>query len=446
MLVCFAGWPAAARAASGAAWSQFQGGPAHPGAGDGPAPPYVQAWRFRAAEGPLSGAVVDGDVAITVGERAVYGVDLASGEQAWQLIRNGGPVSVPALGAADGLRVLAFVDTSESGGTSLVRVDLGKMQELAPRTPLLDTSRSGIAIEGAEAFVGDDKGNVYAVDLATGTLDWTAKGTGEVLATPAVDDGKVFAVIRDPEAQSAKLVALDADSGREVWSFAPPTGTTMSGVAVAGGIVVVGTADRILHGLSTDDGSQRWQALALSLFSPVTAAAFPGSDLVVSDVPAGVYRIDPASGGKRWDHQLNGQDVRSSPVITGGSVLLGLNDGRLVALDLESGDLVWQGAKSPGLIGAIAISPDLVIAVKGGRPGSLVAWRHASGALVAIPSPTVVDPPRLFGNAALALATVFVVLFLPLRLLAARLGPPPLTTGEEEAADEDEMEDEGDTE
>ena len=387
-----------------------------------------------------------GDVAITVGERAVYGVELATGGQAWQLIRNGGPISMPAVGLAGDRQILAFVDTAGTGkeqSTTLVRVDLGTMKELDPRTPLLATTHGGIAVDGGNAYLGDDEGNVYALDLATGALRWTAEHSGEVLGAPAVSEGKVYAVVHDPERSLASLYALDVASGSEMWTYQPKgAGSGMSVPTAMGGMVVVGTSDRLVHALSAADGkTERWRSLVLSAFSPVSSSALSSDALLVSDYPGGLYRLDPGTGARLWDYQLNELVPRSSPVVSGTAVLLGLNDGRLVAIDLDSGLLVWQGEKSPGLIGAIAVSPELVIAVKGGMPGGLVAWEHdPTGKLLAVPSPTVVDPATLLGNAAIAVVATFIVLFVPFRLLASRVRPAFDDTEEDDAGPEEEEE------
>lgn len=443
---CLTAWSALAQTGA-QGWSQFQGGPGHPGSvGDGPAPPYALAWTFEAPEGALSAPVIAGNVAITVGEHAVYGVKLATGREAWQLVRNGGPISVPAVGLVGDRQILAFVDTAGTGkqqSTTLVRVDLGTMKELAPRTPLLATVHGGVAVDGENAYLGDDEGNVYAVDLSTGSLAWTKGYSGsEVLGTLAVSDGNVYAVERNTAQEVASLHALDTGNGAEVWPepYQPKgTGVGMSAPAAANGTVVVGTSDRIVHAFSAADGTERWQTLVLSAFSPVSSPAFASSALLVSDYPGGLYRLDPTTGARLWDYQMNELIPRSSPVVSGGAALVGLNDGRLVAIDVDSGLLVWQGEASPGLVGAIALSEEMVVAVKGGMPGSIVAWKHdASGKLVSIPSPTVVDPATLLGNAALAAVGTFIVLLVPFRLLASRVGPA--FGGEDDADTEEEEE------
>ena len=434
LLFALAASPALAQNPGQPTRSQFQGGPGHPGAlADAPAPPYRQAWTLRAPEGALSRAVIVASVAITVGERAVYGVDVTTGRQVWQLIRNGGPLSMPAVGTAGGEQILVFLDESQALGTSMVGVDLSSMRERW-RVPLGASARSGVTVDGANAYAADADGTVYAVSLEAGTLLWTAETIGRVEGALAAADGNVYVVARDPNQQRVQVVALDPQTGDPRWDFSPRVGAATASVpAAGGGLVVVGAADRLVHALGADGGSERWSSLALSLFSPVAGAALDGGTMAIADASGGVYRLDVSNGREVWDHQLNELIVRSSPVFAGTSVLIGLNDGRLVALDAGTGHLVWQNRPTPGLIGAISLSSEAVVAVKGGRTPGLVAFVHdPEGSLTDVPSPTEVDLAQLFGNFAVAFAACVVGLYAPFRFLRRRSTGPD---GDESNAD-----------
>jgi len=459
-LVCLVTAPALAQAGGGVAWSQFQGGPAHLGtAPSAPLPPYRERWRFESPDGPVSGPVVVGDTAIAVGEHAVYAVALETGDLVWQVARNGGPLSMPAVGTTGDRQVLVYLDgpledenaspstspspsasvaVSPSAGASpsvagdgtapvsdLVAIDLLDRVEVW-RTGLQDTGRSGVAIDGDRAYVADDGGHVFAVELATGAVVWTAQALGRVDAPPAVADGSVYVVSRDPDQQKAQVLALDAETGERRWSFTPPSGAVaVSAASVADGTVVFGAADRLVRGLVSTDGAVRWDALSLTLFSPASGPAIRSGAVAVADASAGVYDIDPRDGSRKWDHQMNDLVVRSSPVFVGSYVLIGLNDGRLVAFDADTGDLVFETAASKGLIGQIALTPNLIVAPKGGlsRPG-LIAFEHdPEGALVRIPSPTVPDLGRLLGGFAVAFLIAGAAILVPFRLLRARIAP-----------------------
>ena len=85
-------------------WWQFQGGPGHPGVlADGPEPPYRVRWTLPAPAGDaLSGAVVAGDLAVSIGTEAVYGIDMVSGAIEWQVARGGDPCRCRRSGPAHG--------------------------------------------------------------------------------------------------------------------------------------------------------------------------------------------------------------------------------------------------------------------------------------------------------------------------------------------------------
>jgi outer membrane protein assembly factor BamB len=143
-----------------------------------------------------------------------------------------------------------------------------------------------------------------------------------------------------------------------------------------------------------------------------------------ADISGGLYGLDANDGERRWSYQLNEVVFRSSPVVSDASVLLGLGDGRLVAIDVSSGHLVWESDASPGLVGTIALSTDAVIAVKGGRGAGLIAFEHdPDGALVDVPSPTELDVGTTLSRYGLAAVLVFGVALVPGLLARRRFGP-----------------------
>jgi outer membrane protein assembly factor BamB len=444
----------AAVAQEGPPWSQFQGGPGHPGVlADGPEPPYRVRWTLPAPTGDaLSGVVVAGDLAVSVGNEAVYGIDVASGTIEWRVARDGGPLSIPAIGPGPRGRILVFLDgpgPNDAGGSAevsaspsaepsgspsttgpgpsptgpneqpdvstLVAVSLADRTELW-RTSLGSTSRSGVTIEGTNAFVGDQDGTVYAVSLESGTITWSAEMDGRVDSAVAVADAQVIAVARNTETAQVVVAEFDEATGERSWPALAIQANSTAGTAPSAtrGSLFIGSADRRVRALDTQDGTERWAMLLLSLFSPATSLAFDDESVFAADIAGGLYRLDAADGERRWSYHLNEVVLRSSPVVSGSSVLLGLGDGRLVAVDVASGHLIWESAPSPGLVGTIALSSDAVIAVKGGRDAGLIAFEHdPQGALVDVPSPTQLEGGTTLTRWALAAAIVFAVAFIP---------------------------------
>ena len=452
-------------------WSQFQAGPGHEGVlADGPQPPYRVRWTLPAPAGDaVSGAVVAGDVAVAVGEEAVYGIDIGSGVVAWQIPRSGGPLSMPAIGASGGGRTLVYLEgpapsdggasPSPSAGASpsspsasaspgpsavedgtadastLVALALGDRSELW-RTPLGAISRSGVTIDGATAFVGDQDGTVYAISLDDGTITWSQTVDGRVDTPIAVSQDRVYVVARNLDTPQVAIAAFDAATGDRAWPAVDVQASSTAGSSpvAGGGSVYVGSADRRIRALDAADGAERWATLALSVFSPATSLALDGASVYAADIGGGLYRLDATDGQRRWSFHLNDVVFRSSPVVSGSSVLLGMGDGRLVAVDVSSGHLVWESAASPGLIGTIALSPEAVIAVKGGGDAGLVAFEHdPEGTLLDVPSPTQLDAGTTLSRYALAAAVVFVAAFVP--GLWARRRFPPIGARPDEAGD-----------
>lgn len=483
-----AGLPAAAQDGAEPVWPQFQGGPGHPGIlSDGPAPPYRVRWTLPAPEGPsLSGAVIVEDVAITVGQGAVYGVDVATGSIAWEVPRAGGPLSVPAVATGNRTTLLYLEGPDDAaragedatpgataspaspspspeddrGVSVLVALDLADRTERW-RTSLEATSRTGVTVDGDAAYVGDEDGNVYAIALRDGSVRWTAglrEGAGDPDATGqeaqgcqgfagarvdvplAVADDRVIAIGRNVAEGAVAVSAHTRSTGECLWREFPQIGSGASSAAAAGdGIVVVGLADRLVRGLGGEAGEQRWSSLALSFFSPVTSPAFGSGTVYVADLGGGLYRLDARDGTRDWGYQFNEVVVRSSPVVSGDAVLLGLNDGRLVAVDAASGHLVWESAASPGLVGTIALSRDAVVAVKGGRDAGLIAFENdPDGRLVDVPTPTELDPATTLSRVAVASAILLAVVLVPGILLRRRFGDPFADREDEDALEAEE--------
>ncbi|MEX2203801.1 MAG: PQQ-binding-like beta-propeller repeat protein, partial [Actinomycetota bacterium] len=303
-------------------------------------------------------------------------------------------------------------------------------------------SRSGVTVSADTAYVGDEDGIVHAIALADGQVRWTADlaegsraegatgATGcEAFEGGAVDvpigvaEDRVIVVGRNVDGGAVAVGALSASTGECAWRVFPQLGSSaISAPAAAEGIVVVGSADRFVRGLGAEDGQERWSSLALSLFSPFSAPAFPPGTVYVADLGGGLYRLDAGDGARVWSYQFN-EVVLGSPVVSGDTVLLGLNDGRLVALNAASGHLVWQAGTGSGRLGALALAPDAIVAEKGGRDAGLIAFEHdPQGRLVDVPSPTELDAPTTLSRVGLAAVIVIAALFVPGVFLRRRFG------------------------
>ena len=457
-----------AQTSGGPEWPQFQGGPEHRGVSEsGPAPPYRTRWTFPSPDGSgVSGAVIVDGLAISVGRESVYAVDVATGELAWDVARADGPVSSPAIASgrrltllyvdggasttpspsptpADGSPSPSPDDEAEAAGASLVAIGLEDQREVW-RVPLGAESRSGVTVDGDLAYVGDQDGTVYAVDVADGMVRWTSEMPGRIDISIAASDGRAVAISRNDDSRRVVVAAHDADDGERLWQITPQlSATAASSAALTEDAVIVGLADRLVRAFGVQDGEERWSSLALQLFSPLTAPAVGEDAVYVADIGGGLYRLDPVDGDRGWSFQFNEVVVRSSPVIIDRWVLLGLNDGRLVAVDAASGRLNWQSAPSQGLAGTIAVSSQAIVAVRGGNDPGLVAFESdADGRLIDEPSPTELEAGTTLSRIAIASVIVLAAALVPGVLIRRRMGDRALVAADAVDEADDHREDE----
>jgi outer membrane protein assembly factor BamB len=438
-----------ARALDG--WGQFQGDAQHTGAADGPAPPYRETWSFQvpAADqvvSPTSSAspsagprpnqqglsapvIVDAPgLAVAVGPREVIAVDVETGEEAWKVDRTYGPSATPAL--AGEAAVLVYTQGSGVDDSSVMALDPRDGEDAWDEPlPLKAVSRTGVTVEGQTAFLGDDRGNIYALRASSGELLWSVRLPGRTLAPLAAQGETVVATVAGSDPDLPIVTALDAASGERTWQVEPEVlaaGAT-SGV-IQGQTFAVGLPDRAVHAFDLADGSSRWTSRPFfSLPSPFGGgAAYEGDFVFVffGDSTGDVRRLDGSTGEVVWDYPLNSAVLRSSPVVSGSAVVVGLRDGAIVALDGASGEQLFRGAPASGLIGPLAVTPQLIVAVRGGHEAGLVAFEHdPSGTIERLPSPSHLDPVALVSSFAAATAAVLLILMLPSRLVAAKRGP-----------------------
>ncbi|MBX3313779.1 MAG: PQQ-binding-like beta-propeller repeat protein [Actinobacteria bacterium] len=259
-------------------------------------------------------------------------------------------------------------------------------------------------VVGDAVIVQDLSSTVRSIDLVTGEVRWTRQYDEFSIGPngPAVGDGLVFAV-----KGSDDVVALDLDSGAEVWTRRL-TATETDGLDIQpqthDGLVYVSTVpisvsgqytggDRgVLYALDTSDGSVRWSFDTVkgddlwgnpevnsgggAWFTPAidsdtgtiywgvaNPAPFPGT----AEFPNGssrpgpnlytdsVVALDAATGELRWYHQAIEHDIFDRDLIhtlvveddriEGGKVVVATGKlGRILGLDPETGELRWDVA------------------------------------------------------------------------------------------------------
>jgi outer membrane protein assembly factor BamB len=170
----------------------------------------------------------------------------------------------------------------------------------------------------------------------------------ELSAGPGVGEGIVVVAAADGD-----LVALDADSGDEVWRT-DIAGESLSRPLIEDGTVIVMTIDNRLRALSVFDGSERWvvEKSTPSLTMRGSAApAVAGTSVIAGFDNGRLAAVNIASGDELWDMMIappTGKsdlerlaDVDGQISVVGQDVYASGYHGAVAAIAAESGQIMW---------------------------------------------------------------------------------------------------------
>jgi len=155
---------------------------------------------------------------------------------------------------------------------------------------------------------------------------------------PYVNDGVVY--VAD---SAGKVRSLDQKTGKTIWSKSLDI-TLGSGVSGDAGQIYVSSGDGEIYAMQASSGDVLWQSQASSEVLVPISAGF--SAVVVRSADGRIANLDAATGKELWSvtHTppaltINGY---SQPHLLDGGALVGLDDGRLIALNLSSGKTIWE--------------------------------------------------------------------------------------------------------
>lgn len=242
---------------------------------------------------------------------------------------------------------------------------------------------AGVGATARLAVVVSEKGEVIALDAASGAVKWVSPVNAEVLAPPGVGDNVV--VVRTSD---NRLIGLDAADGKRKWLYQrsnPPLALrTFSGVVMESGIALAGFPGGKLVGVNLGNGGALFELGVASprgatelervadvsgppvvLRQEVCAVAFQGRigcfdgsngntlwsrelssavgldrdtrQVYVTDDKDAVHALDAATGASIWKQDKFGRRGLSRPVAFGGFVAVSDREGYVHLLRQEDG-------------------------------------------------------------------------------------------------------------
>lgn len=315
-------------------------------------------WQVTVGEGHSSPVVGDGGVFVhtRIGkEEVVRRTDPASGADVWRVAY---PVEYSVNPAAR---------------------DHGKGPKSTP------------VVSGGRLYTLSITGVLSCWQTGNGTLLWRRdfarrfKRTSPLFGTaasPLVHDGKVIAAVGGND--DGGLLALDVDTGEEIWAwagdgpgYASPVVATFEGVAQ-----VVTQSQKEIIAVALDDGRLLWsRSFETPYVQNIVTPLVHGETLVLAGLENPTFKARPAKGEGGWRlqdvwSQPSLDMYMSSPVLAGGR-LCGHSPksrGTFFCLDPDTGKVAWRSDGNQG-DQALALSA-------GGR----VWWLTSAGELVVAPA------------------------------------------------------------
>ncbi len=223
---------------------------------------------------------------------------------------------------------------------------------------------SSPAVANGIIYVGSTDGNLYAVDLESGTQRWKFETKVRVTSSPAVSAGMVYFGSYD-----GTFYALDAASGQMKWKFQTggerrfaarhihgiqPAAETMpdpfdfylSSPAVWNGAVYFGSGDGNVYAVDAASGALKWKFKTGDVVHASPAIA--DGVVFIGSWDSFFYALDAATGKEKWrfktgeDHEIYNQvGIQSSAAVSDGVVYFGCRDSNFYALDVATGQKKW---------------------------------------------------------------------------------------------------------
>ncbi|MBW3581461.1 MAG: PQQ-binding-like beta-propeller repeat protein [Euryarchaeota archaeon] len=270
---------------------------------------------------------------------------------------------------------------------------------------------AGAVMDEENAYVVDNKGNVSAVQLATGDLLWSRELKSAVSATPTVAYGRLYVAT-----EAKKLHVLSVRSGQEL------TATTLGGIAraaplAADGKIYQGNDAGVLEVFDalTLDLIWKFDTATLSfkangevnktdvdLRKPIRAPpAFYDGKVYLAAWNGKVYKLS-ATGNiygnptMHWNVSL-GDVVNAAPAVDHRNEVLyvAAADGTLIALRLSTGQVRWQFSGGSAFQSGAAVGNDTLYAgtslgrlIKTDQNGKLLWDQIAEGQILTAPTIT----------------------------------------------------------
>lgn len=298
---------------------------------------------------------------------------------------------VSATNKKDPLRLQMAVD---NGNMFFVDPDKNTVEAYQGNQRLWSTriAKKGSLSAGAVAgngivVVGNQKGELIALDQAKGTILWTNELSGSLITPSHIQLGRVITVTND-----GNVYAHDAVSGQQLWTYRlPHVQLSLRGqatpVVLDPNTVLIATANAYVYGIDVVSGVPRLQRRVSVAEGRTDIQRI--NDIDGDPVMMGQFLVTTSYQGQVTVTDLQQQQVvwsddassNKRPEVTQDAVYITTTDGKIIAYGLLTGEKLWENDQllHRNLSNPVLLGSDLVV---GDYQGALSLLDPSTGKIV----------------------------------------------------------------
>jgi outer membrane protein assembly factor BamB len=179
------------------------------------------------------------------------------------------------------------------------------------------------AVRDGMTFVTGCDARLRAIRITDGQEVFEVGAGAYTAASPLLDGGRAYFGTFDGE-----VLAVDLERRAVLWRYsqAEESFPYYASAAVFGNFIIVGSRDKSVHAIDAGSGKLVWTFATRAGVD--SSPAFAGGRVYVGSGDGRLYVLDAVSGKKLWEFEV-GADITASPAIAAGRVVVGAHDGRL---------------------------------------------------------------------------------------------------------------------
>ncbi|AYA02838.1 outer membrane protein assembly factor BamB [Acinetobacter sp. WCHAc010034] len=253
---------------------------------------------------------------------------------------------------------------------------------------------SGVEAADGLVVVGSSKGQLYALDQATGEEKWSAQLSGAILAPSLIHAGRVISIAND-----GTVYAHEAATGKQAWTYnLPNVQFSLRGQAAPVPLdarnVLIASANAYIYALDAVSGAPKMQRrVAVTegrsdiqrLIDIDGDPAVAGQFVVTTSYQGQVTVLDLVSQQVVWSEDASSIQ---RPEVQGNGVFVAQTDGKITAYEITTGSKLWENDQllnrqlsNPVMLGNVLVVGDMdgVLHLLNPATGEIVGRSKTSG-------------------------------------------------------------------